>query len=237
MGVLIASAILISWSALQVWLLLVPLDAWAWGWGPFAIALHTWLFTGLFITAHDAMHGTVAPGHPRLNAVFGRIATALYASFSYDALLRAHHRHHAHPGSDADPDYHADERGGVIAWYAGFMRESLNLTQLALQGLIFVALVYGLGLAALNVLLFWALPALASTAQLFFVGTYLPHRPGEDFADGHRARSLDMPAWMSLLACYHFGYHLEHHRQPQVPWWGLPRARRAVAQVVAEDHL
>ncbi|MFA9473554.1 MAG: fatty acid desaturase [Filomicrobium sp.] len=29
---------------------------------------------------------------------------------------------------------------------------------------------------------------------------------------------------MSLLTCFHFGYHHEHHLQPDVPWWRLPDA-------------
>jgi len=35
-----------------------------------------------------------------------------------------------------------------------------------------------------------------------------------------------LPEWLSLLACYHFGYHLEHHQDPQLAWHELPRRRR-----------
>jgi beta-carotene ketolase (CrtW type) len=67
-------------------------------------------------------------------------------------------------------------------------------------------------------------PALLSTLQLFVFGTWLPHRPHADapFADRHRARSQRWPTWLSLLTCYHFGYHWEHHAHPHVPWWRLP---------------
>jgi hypothetical protein len=34
----------------------------------------------------------------------------------------------------------------------------------------------------------------------------------------HNARSSSMPIWLSLLTCYHFGYHWEHHEYPYVPW-------------------
>ena len=32
-----------------------------------SILVMTWLYVGLFITAHDAMHGSLSPRHPRLN--------------------------------------------------------------------------------------------------------------------------------------------------------------------------
>ena len=47
------------------------------------------------------------------------------------------------------------------------------------------------------------------------------------FADHHNARSDDFTTLTSLATCFHFGYHLEHHRRPDVPWWALPDARRA----------
>jgi beta-carotene ketolase (CrtW type) len=48
-------------------------------------------------------------------------------------------------------------------------------------------------------------------------GTYRPHRlptgknGDTDYPDAHRARSNDMPTWLSLITCFHFGYHHEHH--------------------------
>jgi beta-carotene/zeaxanthin 4-ketolase len=87
-----------------------------------------------------------------------------------------------------------------------------------------------LGAQLANVLLFWALPALLSALQLFTFGTYLPHRPAPPgFADRHNARSNDYPWLVSLLTCFHFGYHHEHHLSPGTPWWRLPtlRATRA----------
>jgi beta-carotene ketolase (CrtW type) len=58
--------------------------------------------------------------------------------------------------------------------------------------------------------------------QLFLVGTYLPHR--RHASDG--PISLAWPGWLSLLACYHFGYHREHHEQPGLAWFELPQAHR-----------
>jgi beta-carotene/zeaxanthin 4-ketolase len=42
------------------------------------ILAHTHLFTGLFITAHDAMHGTVS-SNKKLNEGIGWLASALFA--------------------------------------------------------------------------------------------------------------------------------------------------------------
>jgi beta-carotene ketolase (CrtW type) len=87
-----------------------------------------------------------------------------------------------------------------------------------------------LGAPVLNMLLFWALPALVSAVQLFLFGTWLPHRHGAAaFADEHRCRSSDFGWLLSLLSCFHFGYHREHHRFPHLPWWRLPGARRNLA--------
>jgi beta-carotene ketolase (CrtW type) len=77
---------------------------------------------------------------------------------------------------------------------------------------------------------------LLSSLQLFLVGTFLPHRgqdhnPGENQGDDlgedrHRSISLALPEGLSLLACYHFGYHREHHRAPQLAWHQLPQEYR-----------
>ena len=50
------------------------------------------------------------------------------------------------------------------------------------------------------------------------------------FADKHRARSNEFSPLLSLLTCFHFGYHHEHHDAPWVPWWKLPAHRALVTQ-------
>ena len=67
-----------------------------------------------------------------------------------------------------------------------------------------------------------------SAVQLWFFGTYLPHRERDDapYIDRHRARDVGSNALWSLLSCYHFGgAHWEHHSFPAVPWWRLGRLR------------
>lgn len=108
---------------------------------------------------------------------------------------------------------------------SGIVRQYFGLRQLAMLGGAAIALLL-LGVPVANLLLLWALPAIASSVQLFLFGTWLPHRPGgADFADAHRARSTGFPWIVSLLTCFHFGYHHEHHRSPHVPWWRLPAER------------
>jgi beta-carotene ketolase (CrtW type) len=90
-----------------------------------------------------------------------------------------------------------------------------------------------LGARLENILLFFAVPGLLSSFQLFYFGTFLPHRhlrqPGAAiFADQHRARSNQYGYLASLLTCFHFGYHHEHHDHPREPWWRLPATRAAM---------
>jgi beta-carotene ketolase (CrtW type) len=191
------------------------------------VAVLCWLYVGIFIVAHDCMHGTLAPGHPRLNRVIGQICVGLYAGFSFRDLHRKHIEHHRHSGTAEDPDFAEPQPMGFWPWYGTFMREYLTLRQMVLMAAQSFLYVVVLGASAANAAVFWIVPALLSSLQLFYFGTYLPHRPGPDaFTDHHRARSNGYPEWLSLLTCFHFGYHHEHHRMPGEPWWRLPTVRR-----------
>lgn len=192
-----------------------------------ALALvQAWASTGLFIVAHDAMHGSFAPGRPLLNSAAGRIALALYACLDFAQLRAAHFRHHKHAGLEGDPDFHSTNPRAFLPWLFRFFGGYYTHTQLAWITL--VAILYQLaGAPLLNIIVFWAVPALTALLQLFYFGTYLPHRHEElDFADRHRARSNGMGRATALLTCYNFGaYHHEHHLHPDTPWWALPQAR------------
>jgi beta-carotene ketolase (CrtW type) len=230
-GLLLAGLIFGGWLALHVYALFFhPLSGAGLVAAPFMVAAICWLDVGLFIVAHDCMHGSLAPGRPRLNRWIGRAALALYAGFSYDRLLPKHFDHHRRPGTAEDPDFSADHPRHFWRWYWAFFRQYFGVR----EWLILTALVafYVLVLRAPypNLLLFWALPAILSSLQLFLFGTYLPHRADESpFHDHHNARSNDYGRLVSLLTCFHFGYHHEHHRSPGTPWWRLPaeRARSA----------
>ncbi|HVF94429.1 MAG TPA: fatty acid desaturase [Sphingomonas sp.] len=195
-----------------------------------AILLQAWLSTGLFIVAHDCMHGSLLPGRPRANAAVGTAFLAAYAGLSYAALLPKHHAHHAAPGTADDPDFHPDRPRDAVAWFVRFF--SGYYTHGQIGRITAAAIVYMLlGASLLNIVLFWAVPALLALVQLFVFGTYLPHRHADTpFADAHRARSTTTTPALSLLTCFHFGgYHHEHHLSPGTPWWRLPTLRRPAA--------
>jgi beta-carotene ketolase (CrtW type) len=181
----------------------------------------------MFITAHDAMHGSVLPGRPGTNRIIGTTYVTLYALFSYGGLFEKHWEHHRHPGTGADPDYHDGVHSGFGRWYGRFMGNYLRVPQLVGMAIVFNILWLLLGLDIANIILFWIVPSFASTFQLFYFGTYRVHRePPGGYTNVHRATSSDYSSPVSFLTCYHFGYHLEHHMFPGVPWWRLPAVRR-----------
>lgn len=225
-GVGLASLLVGAWLALHIHdVFFLPLRGAALAAAPILILLQTWLNVGLFIVAHDAMHGSLAPGRPGVNLWMGRLCLGLYAGFWYDRLISKHFDHHRASGTADDPDFHAPGPRRFWPWYLAFFRRYFGIGEfMIVSGLLLVyALV--LGASPLNMALFWGVPALLSSAQLFYFGTYLPHRhEDEPFGDEHRARSNDFGWLASLVTCFHFGYHHEHHREPHLPWWRLPSA-------------
>jgi len=192
-----------------------------------AILVQTFLYVGLFITAHDAMHGVVFPQNLRLNNFIGSLAVVLYALFSYRKLHTKHWEHHKYPASEKDPDYHDGKHPGYFSWYFKFMIGYLSWWQILGMAVIFNFMHLILNVPVPNLILFWALPAIASTWQLFFFGTFLPHRePAGGYTNRHNSASNDYQVFLSFITCYHFGYHLEHHEFPYVQWWKLPKVRR-----------
>lgn len=193
-----------------------------------SIGVQTFLNTGLFITAHDAIHGLVYPGSTIINQLFGTFCATAYAALPYRTLAKHHRSHHRSPASAADPDFHAlDSAGrnvGFFIWYQHFMRQYLGGKQfLCLACFAVVSLLAHL--SPLNLIVLWVVPLICSSLQLFYFGTYCPHNPsstkgrGSTLVNDSHAR----PWLLSFLACYHFSYHREHHDNPNVPWWRLPR--------------
>ena len=230
-GVSLSAAIVVAWMAIHI----AGIFFWRWGLDtiPLAIVMvivQTWLSTGLFIVAHDSMHGALAPDRPRLNRAIGATCLSLYACLSYASLLPQHHLHHKETGRAGDPDFHGGDPS-LGGWFLQFFKTYYSHGQII--RITVVALIYTLLLGAPlgNIVIFWALPALGAVAQLFVFGTWLPHRERETpFVDAHRAHSIDVGPVLSLLTCFHFGgYHHEHHLSPGTPWWGLPSRRRALA--------
>lgn len=233
LGTMLAVAIIAAWLCLHIYSLFFErLHGAGLAVAPLLVVALCWLDVGLFIIAHDAMHGSLAPGRPRTNSWFGRIALALYAAFRFDRLKRLHMAHHEAPGSSRDPDFSSTHPTRFWPWYGAFMRRYFGFSEFLLLCPPVAAYLL-IGARFENILLFWALPALLSSLQLFYFGTFLPHRhSGQPFADRHNARTNEFSGLVSLLTCFHFGYHHEHHLAPHVSWWALPseRRRRALAR-------
>lgn len=187
------------------------------------VGWQTWLYTGLFITAHDGMHGSIHPS-PQLNRSIGQLCLWLYAGFDYSQLLAKHQLHHQYPASDRDPDFHDGQTAHFWGWYGHFVCEHISWRQLLNLVVMFGIYAIICHFSIVNIILFWIVPSLLSSLQLFYFGTFLPHRePEGGYTNPHRATTINRSTWWSLITCYHFGYHYEHHNSPQTPWWKLHR--------------
>ena len=185
------------------------------------IGLQCWLYTGLFIIAHDTMHGSLIPGKDRLNAVIGTSILFVYAGFHWRKMRDAHHDHHNFSGTRQDPDFNADNPHNFWPWYMKFFLTYFGWRQVII--LVGFTLSYLLlGANYINTIVMWAVPAILSSVQLFYFGTYLTHRHADPFPDKHNARTNNFSKLASLFSCFHFGYHHEHHLFPHEPWWRLP---------------
>ncbi len=232
----VAATILVAWS-LSLALMLVPVEAIA---VSIAIILtRTFCHTGLFIIAHDAMHGSVFP-NAKSNRILGQLSLSLYAFLSYSKCRRNHRLHHQFPSQSQDPDFYSgyadDEqyagRGwmersrSIVCWYFSFLKNYISeyeLIRLVGSWLLIQQIFYwGFGGSIAQFLLYWILPILLSSLQLFLFGTYLPHCPR--VGQSNKIFSLDYPIWLSFLSCYHFGYHQAHHQHPTLSWFDLPYA-------------
>ena len=226
-GLIAAFVLLALWIAMQVIALTVVhlntlIDGLRSLWLVYFI---TFLHMGLFITVHDACHGTVAPGRPQINLWVGRIFSFLYASFSFKKLQEKHRQHHQFAETQKDPDYFLEGKDSVARWALRFMGQYISIGQILMMTFIAQILIHGLSLPEANVFLFWVAPSVLSSFQLFYFGTYLPHRlPGINFDYRDQAQNISVPWILSLISCYHFGvYHRLHHRSPSIPWYNLPR--------------
>ncbi|MFQ4142178.1 beta-carotene ketolase CrtW [Chlorogloeopsis sp. ULAP02] len=222
-GLIVALLIINIWAASLTFLLYFDVSKFPNWLIPIAIIWQTFLYTGLFITAHDAMHGAIYQKNIKINNFIGSLSVILYALFSYRQLLKKHWLHHHHPASEKDPDFYDGKRKNGIIWYFHFMKEYWSWHQLIGLTLVYNLAKYALQIPETHLLLFWAIPPILSSIQLFYFGTFLPHRePEEGYVRPHCAQTIRLSVFWSFITCYHFGYHQEHHEFPQVPWWQLP---------------
>jgi beta-carotene ketolase (CrtW type) len=224
-GVLIALAVLGAWVGHLVWLLVGAGLSLASPLTWLHIAFQAWLCTGLFITGHDAMHGTVSH-HRWVNRAVGTVACFLFAGLSYRRLVVNHRAHHTDPTGPDDPDF-STRTQAFWPWFATFMVRYTTWPQILVMAAKFNLLKF-LGVEEWRLFLFWVLPALLGTVQLFYFGTFMPHRrPDTPDMAPHHARSLPRNHLWAMLSCFFFGYHWEHHQSPSTPWWRLWRMRDA----------
>lgn len=212
-GVIISLSIIILWFASLILLLQWSID-WKNPLVYLAIFLQMHLYTGLFITAHDAMHGIVSTNQ-RVNHSIGWLSAILFSYNFYWKLFYKHHDHHRYVATEKDPDYHAS--GNFVIWYFSFLKQYINIWQILLMAITFN--IFKLFLPVENLILFWMLPAVLSTLQLFYFGTFLPHMGESD--NKHHSNSQAKNHLWAFLSCYFFGYHYEHHDSPRTPWWRL----------------
>ncbi|WP_082468408.1 fatty acid desaturase [Pedobacter sp. R20-19] len=216
LGVLIAVVLIAVWLSSLSFLL-----SWNFSWSNplvyLMIFIQMHLYTGLFITAHDAMHGTIS-SNKTVNNFIGYLSVFLYAGFFYNRLYAKHHKHHSHVHTEEDPDFAPH---GFWKWYLRFMLNYVTIIQLIIMAAAFNVL--QIWFEQQNLLLFWVLPSLLSTFQLFYFGTYQPHKG--DHENEYHSSTLQKNHLLAFFTCYFFGYHLEHHQKPATPWWQLYKTK------------
>ena len=205
------------------------------------VLLRAFLHTGLFIVAHDAMHGSLAPGRSDLNRIIGTLCLFLYAGLCYQSCRRNHSLHHLAAATSADPDFRSQPGQSVIGWYWQFLNNYLNTRQIATLACIWLVYYKLAGLAnpepLCNLLVFCVVPLILSSLQLFIVGTWLPHNDNSTECGTSSPKSLRLHPLLSFAACYHFGYHLEHHGFPSTPWFQLPEKHYSMCLASCKSEL
>lgn len=223
MGIIIAVSIIVIWLGHLIYALLFVQPDFG---NPFLyihILIQAYLYTGLFITGHDAMHGLVAKNR-KLNNFFGHLATNLFAFLSFRVLSKKHYLHHRFPGTDKDPDFSPNSNNFFVWWFT-FMKNYVTWWQLLAMAIAFNVLL--IWFSEFQLIAFWVLPAILATFQLFYFGTYRPHcRPFLPNMEPHNSRTQRKNHLLAMLSCYFFGYHWEHHESPTTPWWKLYSIKR-----------
>lgn len=197
----------------------------------------TFLHTGLFITAHEAIHGNIF-ARRAVNRAIGQTVLWLYAGLDYQPLAKRHYQHHQYPASHKDPDFCQHPEHRFWPWYFSFMQQYQSGKQIwrfLLWLLAWLTILQICHISLTAFVCFCLLPLVISSLQLFIFGIFLPHRPSPYRQDNlHRASSTNLPVLLSLVTCYHFGYHWEHHQYPKVPWYKLPSLKRQAGQTITK---
>ncbi|MBX3167354.1 MAG: fatty acid desaturase [Candidatus Eremiobacteraeota bacterium] len=197
---------------------------------------------GISLFAHEAVHGTLAPG-PLANRILGALcAIPVWQNCSAYRVL--HLRHHRHLGEDGDPDHYANytRRGWLIFlmnWARLLVGYPVYISAIPVLGfrqgnwrdrigilleLMATAMLVGwaLHLPVAWLLHGWLIPMLFINTMVNIRGmsqhTLLEH--ANDEIQG--TRSILTTPLVRFFMCNE-NYHLEHHLHPGVPWYGLPQ--------------
>ncbi len=224
MGIFLAILIMGLWGVHLYYILFFVEVSWINPWMYLHLMIQAYLYTGLFITGHDAMHRSVSK-ITWVNNSIGYISVFLFAGMSYGKLMKNHWDHHRYPGTEKDPDFYVKSQNFFV-WWAAFVIRYATLWQFLAMALIFNAFKYLAGVDPSAIVVFWVIPAVLGTFQLFFFGTYIPHKlPHTEEMGKHRARTLKQNHLWAMASCYFFGYHNEHHSFPGLPWWQLHKVK------------
>jgi beta-carotene ketolase (CrtW type) len=222
-GIYVATFVILCWAAFISFAL--SYDTYLLNpWNILIVLILTHLYTGLFITAHDSIHGTVSESK-KINDFIGNLCVILYACFSYKKIKEKHHNHHAFVTSEEDPDYH---NSSFFVWFLKFMKNYMMLKQFILIALLYNVMHIAIGIPKINLILFWIIPPLLSSLQLFYFGTYLPHKNPEKIDNTYKSRTQNINLFLGFISCYFFGYHYEHHAKPSIPWWRLWKEKQSL---------
>lgn len=171
----------------------------------------TWQYVGLFIIAHDLHHVEKSNWYQN---ILGRLSLLCYGGFILEDFSEKHDLHHKFPGvTNKDPDFYD---GNIIVWYINFMLKYINLLQGIIQLTIYFLAKY-CNIQDINAILFWLVPSVLASIQLFYYGTYLVHEK-----DGI-IKTSNLPEWLITITSYNFGYHKMHHKNPKIPWFDLDK--------------
>ncbi len=124
MGLIIAILIIGFWGGHLAFVLFSVEVAWSNPWMYMHLLIQAYLYTGLFITGHDAMHQSVS--HTSwINKLIGYMSVFLFAGMSYKRLIKNHWEHHKYPGTENDPDFYMKSQNFFVWWtqiYSSFAK-------------------------------------------------------------------------------------------------------------------
>jgi beta-carotene ketolase (CrtW type) len=218
MGLMISIIIILAWLTHLVYSLFFVIPDFSDPVFYFHMLFQGYLFTGLFITGHDAMHGTVTSNRT-INQAIGWIATFLFAGLNYKRLIKNHAKHHQYPAQEKDPDFYVRSQN-FFRWFGIFMYRYVTVWQILIMAVAYNVL--HVWFSDQKLIFLWIIPAFIGTLQMFYFGVYVPHKyPHQIGMKPYNARTQKKNHLWAMLSCYFFGYHYEHHASPQTPWWKL----------------